>query len=232
MSNFIANVNENGSIVESPIGPLEWVTITGQGKLNKLAKKYQYTATVVLDAEVAQPFIDEIDEFFKTHRVKKFAKKAPQSLGYRDHKVATGEKDADTGETIYEETGKIAFTFKTDTTFKDGNPKKIKVFNAKGAEVDLGARMIGNDSRGRLKGVIRYYETEVEHGVSLYLNAVQLSKFVPYVGGVQMDEVVDDDGDGFEGFEDESTPLPAEEQAASANDSKPARGKGKDKPRL
>jgi hypothetical protein len=227
MGKHIVQIKENGSVCESAVGNLEWVIISGQGKLNTLNDKYQYTATVVMSPEEAQPLIDEINEFFETHKVKKFAKKDAQSLGFRPHKVKTDELDED-DQPIYEEDGNIAFTFKTDTEFKDGNKKKIKVFNAKGGEVDLGSRAIGNGSRGRLKGVVRYYETPKEHGVSLYLNAVQLSKFVPYVGGVQMDEMVDEDGDGFEGFDDGSAPIPDsnQEQAAAAEEKASPKKKG------
>lgn len=202
MGKYIKEAGKN-FIVESPVGELEYVMISGKGKLNTLNDKYYYVATLVLeDNEETEIFKQEIMAVWKEKRSKKFAKSDPKSTGFAPHKINTGKKDPETDEIIYEETGKIAFSFKTETTYKDGNPKKIVVFNSKGREVELGQKKIGNGSRGRIKGVIAYYEQPKEAGVSLYLNGLQLSKFVEYVGGVDFDEIEGEE-DGFEGFDDD-----------------------------
>lgn len=231
--NYIKKAGKN-YVVDTPVGDLEYVMITGQGKLNDLKGEYEYTATLVLpsDSDECKKLIEDIQEIWESDRSKKFAKKEPKSLGYRPHRVITGQ-DED-GDNIYEETGKTAFSFKTQTEFKDGNAKEIKVFNAKGREVALGENKIGNGSRGRINGIVRYYEATSDAGVSLYLNAVQLAKFVAYTGGPNFDEIEEEDA--FEGFEDGTEALEeksdtSEEEAKTEAKSETKKSTG-NKPRL
>lgn len=190
--------------ITSPVGELEWVTISGKGKPN-MSGKLEYKVDVVLEGEQAEALKKLIDDFWADNKPNKVKK--PKSLGYYPHKVLTDEKDED-GDPIWEEDGKTAFVFKTGTTFKDGNAKTIPIYNAKGAEVSLGKKQIGNGSRGRVQGAMDIYEVKSEAGktqsagVSLYLNGLQLAKFVEYKGGVNFDGLDAEYGD-FEGFEDD-----------------------------
>lgn len=208
----------NGAVqaqLNTPVGDLEWVVISGDGKTNDLKSppQQEYCATVVLSKEQAQPFIDELEALWTEHKPKG---KKLRSLGYYAHKVPTGEKDED-GQNVYEETGNIAITLKTVTTFPDGKEKVIKTFNSKGNEVALGDKLIGNGSRGRLKGLARMWTQPREAGISLYLNAVQLSKFVEYTSGPSFDELEDEDGDSFEGLDsDTSASAIADEQSGTS----------------
>lgn len=188
--------------ITTPVGDLEWVLISGKGKAN-MSGKLEYKVDVVLDGDVAEQLKAAIDEFWKDNKSR--GVKKPKSLGYYAHKIPTDEKDED-GDVVYEETGKTAFVFKTGTTYKDGGEKKIPVYNAKGAEVSLGKKQIGNGSRGRVQGNMGIYEVRnegklVNAGVSLYLNGVQIAKFVEYSGGVEFDGLDSEYGD-FEGFDD------------------------------
>lgn len=234
-------------IVESPVGDFEWVIVTGQGKLNTLKKPdaagnkhYEYQATLLLSAddEDCILFQEEIMQYWEDTRPKKFAKASPKSCGFKPHKIKTDKIDPETEEVIWEEDGLIAFTFKTNTTYGDGKDKVITIFNAKGREVQLGDRKIGQGSRGRIKGVIKGYEQPKEAGVSLYLNGIQLSKFVPFVGGTSFDELEDGDEDGFEGFDEDGQEAleEADKEAEEEEAAKPAaksKGKaGKGQPRL
>ena len=202
MGKYVKKVGKNYQ-VETPVGDLIWVTTTGQGKLNTLNDKYYYQATLLLpeDSEECKTFIAEIQEFWKENAPKKFAKKGPNSTGYKPNMVNSDEMDED-GDPIKVPDGNIAFAFKTETTFKDGNQKKVHIFNSKGAKVSLGTKAIGNGSRGRIQGIITTYEQPASAGCSLYLNGIQLSKFVEFTGGPSFDSIEDEDGDGFEGFED------------------------------
>lgn len=183
--------------VTTPVGNLEWVFITGEGK-EDLQGNPTYTVSLVLEGDQAKVLEEQINDFWEANRPKGISE--PKSLGFYAHTA----KDAE-GEKV--ETGKTAFVFKTGTTFPNGNPKVIKVFNAKGAEVSLGDKKIGNESRGRVQGAMGIYEVQqkgrtLQAGVTLYLNGLQLTKFVEFVGGASFDAIEDEDAgeDSFEGF--------------------------------
>jgi hypothetical protein len=191
-------MSKNPSIlVDTPIGDLEWVIISGEGS-EDLNGNMKYKASMVLDLEkqAHSEFVAMVKDFWNTNKPKAFKKAEADSMGLYPHRVPTGNKD-ENGDPIYEETGKVIVVFKTGTTFKDGKPKTVKVFNAKGAEVLLGDKKIANGSRGRLGGVMAIYTTTdrsgnkiVNSGVTFYLNKVQLTKFVEFVG------------EGFDAIED------------------------------
>lgn len=214
--------------IESPVGGLEWVIISGEGK-EDLSSNMKYQASLVLPPETAEALKADMDAFWEANRPKHIS--TPKSMGFIPHRVPTGEEDDD-GNKLYEETGNTSFLFKTGTTYKDGKEKVIPVFNAKGSEVSLGDKKIGNGSRGRIKGAMAIYHVKaktggkvLQAGVTLYLNGVQLSKFVEYTGGTNFD-AIEDEGADFEGFGDVGA-IPDESKA-------PATGttKGSDKPKL
>lgn len=218
--------------IRTPVGELAFVTISGKGKHNTLNGKYEYQCTLLLeeDSQECKDLIAEIEQyaanFKQTLKNAPNKKKAARSLGYQPHKVNSGEKDED-GAIIWLPTTLIAFRFKTETTWKDGKPKIIPLYNSKGNQVALGDRMIGNGSRGRVTGIIKGYEQAADWGVSLYLTSLQLAKFVAYTGGDSYDAIETDD-DGFEGFDDGTEALPetqSEQSSAPANT-------GRGKPRL
>lgn len=224
MGKYVKEAGKN-FVVESPVGELEFVIVRGEGKLNTLNDKHYYQANLVLpaDAPETKQFIEEINEVWLAKRAKRFSKSEPRSTGWSKHKVNTGEKDPDTDEIIYKETGNIVFAFKTETTYKDGKPKKVLIFNSKGREVEIGDKKIGNGSRGRIKGVVGYYEQPKEAGTTLYLNGVQLSKFVEYTGGVSFDEIEDEESDGFEGFDEDGMDALEDDKESTESEASPSR---------
>jgi len=199
----------------TPKGIINWCIISGEGKLN-MSGKLKYTTDLVLptDSDEAKNLISFIDNIWEENKPAKWpAKRPPKSTGYRPERRpvldADGDKQyGDDGKVISELTGNTVFTFGTDTTYPSGDEKKIQVFNAKGNKVDLGSRKVGNGSEGRVAGAAGVYEivdpkskAVSDAGVTLYLNSIQLTKFVAYSGEEQWD--ADEDAEGWTG-EDES----------------------------
>lgn len=203
--------------VVSPKGVLEWVIITGEGKAN-LSGKLQYTANIVLDPKNIKEHADwlaEVDAYWEANKPKGFKGEA-KSKGYYLHDLvldAEGNPKLDEkGKKIYDENGKVYVAYKTGTTFASGDPKVIKIFNAKAKRVELGETKIGNGSIGYLSGAMDIYTNRgpkgnlIDAGVTFYLDAIQLTKLVAYEGpdaGFKADEEVDDDA--FMGVDDEFT---------------------------
>ncbi len=191
----------SNKVIDSPVGELEWVIIDGDGKPDlKGIPKYQ--CDVVITPEQAKSFKKMVDAYWEENRPKNI--KTAKSTGVYAHTVKDEEASKEAGENVYKETGNTVIRFKTGTTFTSGDPKIIKVSNSKGNEVSLQGKKIGNGSRGRVNGVIAIYEVKqqnktIQAGVTFYLNAIQLSKFVEWTGGANFD-TIEEDG-GFEGVE-------------------------------
>ena len=198
----------------SPKGELEWVNISGEGKEN-MSGKMQYVASVVLDGEAAEKMKAEINAFWEENKPKSF-KKDPKSLGFYAHSKKTDETDED-GKAIYEEDGKTLFQFKTGTTYNDGKTKVIRTYNSKAKEVALGETKIGNGSIGAISGAMGTYEnktpngkTIVDAGVTLYLDAIKISKLVEFTQATGFEADDDDDGwEGDEGWEGDDSDAPS-----------------------
>lgn len=163
----------------TPKGEFQWAFINGQGRKN-LNGEMEYTIDVVVPEEEAAAAVAALDKFWEENKPK--GSKQAKSMGYK-------RKDD----------GKVTFTLKTKTAYPSGDPKKIRVFNAKAQEIDLPAeKKIGNGSRGRASGIAAIYDGgPAARGVTLYLDAVQLTLFKEYAAGVSFDA---DDDEGFEGF--------------------------------
>jgi hypothetical protein len=166
--------------IATPVGELHWVNITGQGKQNYNEDGYEYVATVHLTGQEALILKATIDEVLGVVPSGKIVK----STGYRelleDAEGALFTPTANKKEGTA--TGIFAFTFKTGATFEDGRQKKVAVYNATAQKVDMGDRLIGNGSKGAISGKMQRFERGKEVGVSLFLNAVQLTEYVPYEG--------------------------------------------------
>jgi hypothetical protein len=191
--------------VKTPKGELEWVTISGEGKEN-MSGKMKYEANIVLDPENEEhaKFLADIDTYWAENKPAKFKKDA-KSTGVYPHKVKTNETDED-GKPIYEETGKVSLRFQTDTTYPSGDAKVVKTYNAKGKEVSLGETKVGNGSIGRIAGAMGIYTNTspkgaiLDAGVTLYLNAIQISKLEEFASDAGFE--ADDDEDGWTGEDD------------------------------
>ena len=219
--------------IVTPKAPLMWVCINNAGKPN-MSGKLEFLASILLDPknDVAhQAFIDKIDTFWEDNRPK--TKKKPKSTGYYLNDFLLdedGEKQYDDDDkALKDPNGKVIVVFKTGTTYKDGKAKVIRIRNAKNNEVALGSKSIGNDSIGRIAGAMDTYVTYrpdskvvADAGVTLYLDAIQLTKFVEYSGGDTGFEE-DDEEDGFTGVEDSEFEGVEEEETSPAPTGKKVR---------
>ncbi len=77
--------------------------------------------------------------------------------------------------------GKWEITAKTSAVAKDGTPKSVVMFDAKGKPVK-GAK-VGGGSRVKLSVTPSEYNSTMGAGVALYLNAVQIIELVEFTGG-------------------------------------------------
>lgn len=203
---------------KSPKGELRWVNIAGEGKEN-LQGVPQYLASILLDDRVPEhaAYMDEIEAFWEENRPKGIDE--AKSLGF----YPLTEK-SDDGKKVPVEHMFYA-TYKTGITFPDGSPKKVKTFNAKAVQVDLGDQRIGNGSAGRIAGAMDIYTVKdtkgriMQAGVTLYLDAIMLTKFVPYTGSSPFDDEDADTEDGWTGA-DEDTGFEPEPDAPAATSTK------------
>lgn len=178
--------------ISTPIGDLYWVIISGKGKKNYNEDGYEYAASVVLSKKDAEPLLKSIDDLYKNDHKEGCKVK---SLGYKicssDGKSVENDSDGT----------HLSFNFKTRTKFLDDKPKKITVFNSKAQKVELGDIRIGNGSKGAISGIMKHYINGKVDGVSLWLNAVQISVLNEY----SEDSGFEETKGSFEGLKDEDT---------------------------
>jgi len=171
----------------TPKGNLKWAFVDGLGKeTKKNSGEYKYSVVIKAheDLQEVKDAIATIDQFWKDNKPKQ-AKPRPKTAAYKY------EEDEETGE----RTGFVYFGMSTVTKFPSNDAKVVKIFTAKAPvrEVSLGGKKIGEDSLGRGIGTLAIYEYEGSFGTTLYLDALSLSKFVEYVGGVDVNDVETDD---------------------------------------
>ena len=191
--------------------PLSWVFINGDGSLNDMGDKpkYEYKATAILPKDKAQPYIDQLEAFWLDYNGGKKVK--AKSLGYKFVENEEGE-----------ETGDVTFTFKTNTHFKqkDGTekPTVVKVFRGNGADITTAfhnaEKKAGNGSEGVLHGTMAIYDRNAAaRGITLYLSAVQFTKFQAYQGSVEVETYDTDDGmDINDGLDVANEEVPASDE--------------------
>ena len=169
----------------SPKGNLKWTFVDGLGKeTEKNSGEYKFQTVVKVAEADALESIALIDKFWTDNKPKS-AKPRPKTTAYKY------EEDEETGE----RTGFVYFGMSTVTSFPSGDAKVVKLFTAKAPvrEVSLGGKKIGDESIGRGMGTLAIYEYNGSFGTTLFLDAISLSKFVEYVGGVDANDVITDD---------------------------------------
>jgi len=193
-------------------GELRWIFIDQPGKEN-LQKKMVLQASLYCktDSKGCQALKDKLEDFWEANKPAG-APPAAKSYGWTD----VEEKDEE-GNTVYEGKGKNAvakltgetvFAFWTGAVWPDGKPHAIDIYNAKGAKIALGGKKIGNGSFGAISGAMSIYDAgKGAQGVTLYLNAIQVTQFVEYSQDAGFGEE-EGDFDGvaseFEGTVDEA----------------------------
>jgi len=193
---------------KTPLLPLSWVNIDGQGKLkmNKDPnstdpKDYNYTATVTYPDEDSMKKGKAIfDKFWRENKPagltkQNYAMFKPEMAPTLD---AAGKEQKDEDDAVIKHaTGRWTLAAKTITHWpKDNKPNVVKVLRANGNPLNLGGKTIGEGSTGVLHGSVGINSFAGNEGLAFYLDAVQLKKFVEYTGGgeVHADDLGDDEG--------------------------------------
>lgn len=241
---------DKGTKVVTSVGDLIYVTISGQGVENFNEDGYNYTATVILDKDGTlnepksnKPLFDMDNVREQLEHILGDTPKGCklQKVGYRDvfeddegnYYVPNAE-----GEVIRDDeditddltkTDKTAIQFYTNVEFPDGKSKTINVFDKDAKKTNLGDRLIGNGSRGAVSGMVKTYVNGKNYGVSLFLNAIQLTKFEEYEAGAGF---AAQEGE-FEGVADEESGFTTKTDDDSAEEEKPKKeAKKKVRPKL
>lgn len=173
------------------IGPatLVWVFISGLGKANYNNDGYEYTASAIVTKEQKLEIERSILEV------------APvKSLDELDN-VPIKPCDAEGEET--KDGDHFLVQSKTKTTYADGKKKVIVIANRKGQKIVFGDKKIGNESVGCISCDVGYSFIAKKKNAHLFLQGVQLLKFVPYDGVMFDDREKEGDFDGF-GEEEEN----------------------------
>lgn len=186
-------------------GQLMWIFIDPPGKPD-LNGKPRFVASLYVekDSDECKALEKCIDDFWDDNKPKGSRCK---SKGYREVMIPDPDFDGDKADApqVPMDPPIMAFNFWTGTTYQDGNTRKLDIYNAKGTKVSLGGKKIGNGSKGAISGNMDIYDNgPAARGVTLYLTAIQLTKFVPYEGadaGFGAQEV--DDEDAFMGVDEE-----------------------------
>jgi len=206
------NTSDHVPVLE---GELRWVFIDAPGKPamdpTKPNRK-QASLYVKSDSAGCKSLIAALEEFWTANKAKGQKKK---SLGYREESVLKDGGDED-DEADWIKTGMTAFSFWTGANWppkkgeEEGNDRVVDVYNSKGNRISLGGKKIGNGSFGAISGTMAMYHNGTNHGVSLYLNAIQLVKFNEYSEDAGFDSQDSVEG-GFEGVDTEFESVATEE---------------------
>lgn len=164
--------------ITTPKGELRYVVANGEGKLNYDGDAREYTASIILPKKKAKAFYAEICDYFNDNKSNGCDVDEPMNKVMRKT-----------------EEGDYMFSFKTMCEFEndEGEVRKTVIGLANKDNVaqklpdDIG---IGNGSVGRISGAMSYYKRKASEGVSLFLNDIQILKFVKYVpdNGFEADE--------------------------------------------
>ena len=204
--------------ITTPVGELNWCTITGEGKEN-LSGVMQYKADLILEPvgvnEEHDAFVKSIDKYWTDNKPKDFKRK-PKSTGvyFCDNVLDKDGKPTENedGDKVYDVKGRRALRFKTAVTWPDGKPKLVKTFNSKAKPVHLGDTRIGNGSIGVVSGIMDIYTSVKDAGVTLYLDKIMILKLLedsgenPF-GAMASDEYdFEDTEESFVGSSEEAAP--------------------------
>jgi len=192
-------------------GDIHWVFINGSTKKkSKSSDVLIYAAEVHFhkDSDELKIVKAKIETFWKENKPKGIKLK---SNGIRTVQEKTEELDEDDAP-IYKDTDFVSISFWTGPKFPDGKEKIITVKNARGNEVFLGSKKIGNGSIGRISGVMDIYHVDGSAGVTLYLNAIQLKKFVEFTGADDGFNAMKEEDGNFEGIADDGMEAMSEDK--------------------
>lgn len=210
MSERVQLKMHTSDVLPCKMAELCWVFIDQPGKAD-LNGKMRLVASIRTksDSDECKALEGAIRDFWNEHKPKGAKLK---SLGFKPEKVKTDEVD-ENNEPVFKETGFTLFNFWTGTHYKDGKARTIDIHNAKGNKVSLGGKKIGNGSLGSIAFTAEIYDSGPSaRGVTLFLGAIQLTKFVEFSQDANF--ASQDEEDGFMGVDDEFEGEPAAEEAS------------------
>jgi len=164
--------------------PIPFGVVSGPGVDNYDGDGKEYSVTIVLDKKMEKAYRKEVLAFWEENK--------PSWAGDEPANWKNIVRD-----------GKVYA--KTQTEF-DGKHNEVPIVNHEGTKLDpeeFGS--IGDGSMGRLAITLSIYtQGKKKAGVSTFLSAVKLTKFVPYSGGGGANAFGQEDGDvdaagGFKG---------------------------------
>ncbi len=179
------------------VATISYANVYGEGAYDYTAMKSEgkdggreYVATLSLTKEQKKDFLKDVMEFWEEEK--------PKSAG---NEPANFEKIV-----RKEEDGQLKLYTKTKTEFS-GKVNIIPIVNHEGTRLD-GSEfgLIGDGSKGRLAVILSLQEGKAGLGVSVYLNAIKLTKFVaPASNGASAFGKEDGEVEATGGFKNEPT---------------------------
>lgn len=194
----------------TPVGELNWVFINGTTKKD-LNDNDRYVASLYLHKDSDE--FKEVEKKITTY----WNENKPKGAKLKSNGIKVVQEKVEGSDDEYVDTDMMSINFWTGPTFPDGKEKYIRIYNARGSEVSLGSKKIGNGSIGSISGAMAIYDNgPAARGVTLYLNAIQLKKFVEFTGGdAGFEDLGDAEEDDFTGVESDF------DQVDSADTAKP-----------
>lgn len=195
---------EKGQRFKTPRGEILYVYMSGLGKQSKkeadqnLPGRFQAVLRIKSDHPELAEFQKTVDEYFEENKSKGIKK--CKSTGIKPEHV----KDEETGEYTKELTGYTLINIWTGAVIRkrDGSEEvpKIEIYNSKGKKADLGGKLIGHGTIGRILGNMKTYEAKDtgEEGITLYWSGLQIKTLVEYVPENAPDAEEDSEGDDWD----------------------------------
>lgn len=202
-----------GTNVKTGVGGLKYVFITGEGKNQAMPgdpERMQFIASLVCvkGGKVHMQFRDLVLSEWNAYKKQFGVKGVPTSIGIRDEMIddPSGVIDSVTEKVVRVATGNVLINFKTNTSWSDGKPQVIKVFDRKSKDIteafNKAPWSIGEGSTGVLHGIAQGNNAGGKDKVTLYLTAVQIAKLVKYEANVVETEEIE--GEDIDLGEDDS----------------------------
>lgn len=147
--------------------PIPFGVVVGEGVDNYNEDGKEYSVSIILDKKMAKDIKKEVMDFWDENKPSG-AGDEPANI---DGIVRKGKDD-------YE--GTFILYAKTQTHFGD-KPNQVAIVNHEGTKLDPEEfGLIGKGSEGRLAVTLAIYVQGKKKGVSVFLSAVKLTKFVKY----------------------------------------------------
>jgi len=180
--------------IKTPMGELMYVFIKGEGRNTAMAgqpERMQYVASIRFKegSPEHKEFEAQLWDLWREYQEKTGFKGKPAKTDKGEYMIGlkkeyisegSGEIDPETGQVRKIPSGYVLANFKTNTTWADGNPKVVKVFDFKGRDITEAYQnvdwAIGNGTIGKIYGVASANNAGGKHKISLYLSGVQIIK--------------------------------------------------------